>query len=125
MKKRKKVFISFDFDEDRSLRDLLMGQSKNPVCPFEVIDHSLHEAAPEKEWTEKAEAHIRRADLVIVIVGQYTHRAPGVLKEIKLSRSLGKKMIQLIGHKDGHCKRVPGAGRLYRWTWDNLEKLLC
>jgi len=121
----KKVFISFDFDEDKALKDLLIGQAKNPLCPFEVIDSSLKEPAPEKDWEEKAEANIAKADLVIVLVGARTHQAHGVLKEIKIARKQKKKIVQLIGHKDGKHKRVPNAGILYSWTWKNLEKLLC
>ncbi|MBS1665726.1 MAG: TIR domain-containing protein [Bacteroidetes bacterium] len=120
----KKIFISFEFETDKSLKDLLIGQSQNPVCPFEIIDRSLVEAAPEKDWEEKAESKIGLADLVIVLVGATTHKAQGVLKEVEIARKLKKKIVQVIGHKDGKYKRVPNAGRLYSWTWDNLEKLL-
>jgi MTH538 TIR-like domain (DUF1863) len=122
---KKKVFISFDFDQDKVLKDLLIGQSHNPDCPFDVIDSSLKEAAPEKHWAEKAAEKILKADQVIVLVGAQTHRAPGVLKEIDLARKHHKKIVQIIGHKDGQYKRVPRAGTLYRWTWDNLKKILC
>jgi len=122
--KRKKIFISFDFDKDRALKDLLIGQSQNPESPFEILDHSLKEAAPERNWEDRARHRIGMADEVIVLVGSVTHRAPGVLKEVKIARELGKKVVQVIGHKDGAHKRVPGAGVLYRWTWDNLKKIL-
>jgi hypothetical protein len=122
---RKKVFISFDFDRDKVLKDLLIGQSRNKECPFTVTDNSLIEAAPEKDWEKKAKARIDKADLVIVMLGEKTDKAPGVLKEVKIARELGKRTIQLIGHKDGKYARVPKAGILYRWTWDNLKKLLC
>jgi len=124
MSKKKKVFISFEYDRDKVLKDLLIGQARNPRCPFEVIDSSLVEAAKEDTWEETAKTHIRRADLVIVLAGASTWRASGVLKEIRLARSLGKRIVQLIGHKDGPHHRVKGAGYLYRWTWDNLEKIL-
>jgi len=122
---KKKIFISFDFDQDKALKDLLIGQSHNPECPFDVIDSSLKEAAPEKGWEEKAGHKIQRADQVIVLLGPTTHQARGVLKEVRLARDHGKKIVQLIGHKQGHYKRVPGAGRLYRWTWENLKKITC
>ena len=122
---RKKVFISFDFDQDKVLKDLLIGQSMNKECPFTVIDNSLLEAAPEKNWAKKAKARIAKADIMIVMVGEKTNKAPGVLKEVRIARELGKKTIQLIGHKDGKHARVPQAGILYRWTWDNLKKILC
>jgi hypothetical protein len=122
---RKRVYISFDFDEDKALKDLLIGQAHNPVCPFEVIDHSLKEAAPEAGWEEKARENIHRADLVIVLVGTHTHRAPGVLREIRLARRERKRIVQLIGHRNARHRRVPGAGILYRWTWENIQKILC
>ena len=122
---KKKVFISFDFNEDKALKDLLIGQARNRQCPFEVIDTSLQEAAPEKDWEAKAESKIHRADLVIVLVGSMTYQARGVLREVRLARREKKRIVQLIGHKNGHHRRVPGAGILYRWTWENLQKILC
>lgn len=121
----KKVFISFDYDEDKALKDLLIGQAKNPTCPFEVIDSSLKEAAPESGWEKKAQQHISRADIVLVLVGSQTHKAPGVRKEIAIARKQKKKIVQLIGYKHGKYKRVPDAGILYSWTWENLQKILC
>ncbi len=122
---KKKVFISYDFDQDKSLKDLLVAQSRNPDCPFDIIDGSLKEAAPESDWEKKAMTRISKADLVIVLLGARTCRAPGVLKEVKMARQLKKKVVQLIGHKHGKHPRIPGAGILYRWTWENLHKIIC
>lgn len=52
----KKVFVSFDFDNDKILKDFIIGQSKLPDSPFEVSDHSLKEAAPESGWELKAKS---------------------------------------------------------------------
>lgn len=123
MKHRQKVFISFDFDKDKALKDLLMAQCKLENCPFDIIDGSLKEASREKDWEKKAYERIKRADTVIVLLGRMTHRAHGVLAEVKMARSLGKKVIQIIGHKDEKCRRVPGGGVLHQWTWDNLNRL--
>ena len=51
---KKRVFVSFDFDNDKALKVFIIGQARNPDSPFEVADHSLKEAAPEKDWLEKA-----------------------------------------------------------------------
>lgn len=119
-----KVFVSFDFDNDRVLKDFIIGQAKLPDSPFEIIDHSLKEAAPEKDWEAKADRAIARSDVVVVMVGPHTHRAHGVLKEIKMARARNKRLVQVIGYKDGNYTPVPDAGRLYRWNWDNLKNLL-
>jgi len=121
---KKRVFVSFDFDNDRKLKDFIIGQSRNVDSPFEVVDHSLKEAAPERNWETKAAQAIARSEIVIVMVGPETHRAHGVLKEVKMARSRDKKIVQVIGYKDGNYTAVPGAGRLYRWSWENLKKLL-
>ncbi|MFZ3328951.1 MAG: TIR domain-containing protein [Methylocella sp.] len=106
------------------LKEFIIGQSKRDDSPFEVIDHSLKEAAPEKDWVEKARRAIKRSEIVIVMVGEKTHKAPGVLKEIAIAREEEKKIVQIIGYKDGNYTAVPNAGRLYSWNWENLKTLL-
>ncbi len=121
---KKRVFVSFDFDNDRALKDLIIGQTRLPDLPFDVIDHSLKEAAPERDWEAKARAAIKRSDIVLVMVGQETHRARGVLKEVAMARQEDIQIVQMIGYRDGSYTPVPNAGRLYAWNWDNLKKLL-
>lgn len=122
--RKKRVFVSFDFDNDRVLKDFIVGQSRRDDSPFEVVDCSLKEAAPMKTWEDKARAAIKRSELVIVMVGPKTSKAPGVLKEVKMARDEGIRIVQVIGYKDGNYTAVPDAGRLYSWNWDNLKNLL-
>jgi hypothetical protein len=119
-----RMFISFDYDNDKALKDFLVGQSKKTDSPFEISDWSMKEAAPEEYWEKEAERRISRSDMVIVMVGPKTYNAPGVLKEVRITRRLDKQIYQIIGYKDGDYKPVPDAGRLYRWNWENLKKLL-
>ncbi len=122
---KKRVFVSFDFDNDKALKDFIIGQAKNDDSPFEVSDHSLKEDAPEKDWLEKARAAISRAEVFIIMLGPKTRKASGVLKEVKIAKELDKKRFQIIGYKDGtEDWAVPDAGRTYSWSWDNLKKLL-
>lgn len=122
---QKRLFVSFDFENDRTAREFVIGQSRLPDSPFEVIDHSLKEAQPERDWEQKARAAIARSDVVMVVLGPHTRTAPGVLKEIQLTRELGKPIFQMIGYRDGSEEwAVPGAGRTYRWNWSNLKTLL-
>ncbi|MBW1716030.1 MAG: hypothetical protein JRJ77_09425 [Deltaproteobacteria bacterium] len=62
--------------------------------------------------------------MVLVMVGPYTHRASGVLKEVRMAKEEGVPVVQVIGYRDGNYTPVPNAGRLYRWNWYNLKKLL-
>lgn len=121
---KKRVFVSFDFDNDRALKAFLIGQSKLGDSPFEIVDHSLQEAAPEQEWERRARAAIRRSDLVLVIVGRNTYRARGVIKEVQMARACGIPRVQMIGYRASAYTPVSGAGRLYAWSWKNLKRLL-
>ncbi len=120
---KKKVFISFDYDNDLNLRNLLAGQAKLEDSPFEISDWSMKEAAPEKDWEEKALSRIKRSDIVVVIAGQKTYKAGGVKKEVKMARNENIPIIQ-IKPQGTNPIRVENAGILYDWTWDNLKKLL-
>jgi Thoeris protein ThsB, TIR-like domain len=122
---KKKVFVSFDFDNDKVLKDFIIGQAKLEDSPFEVMDHSLKEAAPEKDWLTRATAAIKRADAFIVMLGPKTKKASGVLKEVKAANELKKTKFQIIGYRDGSADwAVPDGGRTYSWNWENLKKLL-
>ncbi len=122
---KKKVFVSYDYDNDKTLKDFIIGQARLADSPFEVIDFSLKEAAPEKTWLDKARTAISRAEVFVVILGSKTRNAPGVLKEVKIANELKKDKFQIIGYKDGsETWAVPNAGRVYRWDWENLKKLL-
>lgn len=125
MASKKKVFVSFDFDNDKTIKEFMIGQAKLEDSPFEVSDHSLKEAAPEKDWLDKATSAIKRADVFIIMLGPKTKTASGVLKELKVANDLSKTKFQIIGYKDGSADwAVPDGGRTYSWNWDNLKKLL-
>ena len=121
---KKRAFKSFDFDEDQNLKHHMGGQMKLPTSPFEGADWSMKEAAPQRNWEQEAEDRINRSDVVVVLVGPNTHKAPGVLKEVAITRRLGKPIVQIIGYKDASPTRVPNAGRLLRWNWPNMTSVL-
>ena len=121
---KKRAFFSFDFDEDQNLKVHMVGQMKLPTSPFEGADWSMKEAAPQRDWEKEAEARIKRCDIVVVLVGPKTHKAPGVLKEVAMARRLEKPIVQIIGYKDSSPTAVPNAGRLLRWTWPNMSNVL-
>jgi hypothetical protein len=120
---KKRVFLSFDFEHDRRLKAFMVGQAKNERSPFVITDYSLKEAAPEPDWEEHAAERILQSDLVMVMLGEHTHRAQGVLKEVWMAKWGGVPTVQV--RLSGTSPRpVPGGGRVYDWSWDNLEKIL-
>lgn len=120
----KRAFISFDFDNDKALKDFMVGQAKKADSPFTMADWSMKEAAPQGDWKAKAKSRIARSDVVIVMVGRNTHKAPTVLAEVAMARRSEIKIVQVIGYRETSPTPVPGAGMLYRWNWSNLKKTL-
>ncbi|MGH4028704.1 TIR domain-containing protein [Actinomycetota bacterium Odt1-20B] len=121
----KRVFVSFDYDYDKALKDLLVGQARHPDSPFEIHDWSIKEASP--DWKDKARARIRRSDIVIVVCGEHTNTAVGVAIELSMAQEEGIAYFLLNGYSDKTGKK-PGTAKptdkVYRWTWEHLKILV-
>ena len=121
-----RVFISFDYDHDESLKIFLVGQAKLSDSPFELADWSIKEHI-DGNWKAKATARIRAVDVVAVICGKHTDTANGVSAEIQIAQNESKPYFLLNGYKDVVCKKPRAAkstDNLYEWTWDNLKSLI-
>jgi hypothetical protein len=121
----RRVFISFDFDHDEDLRNLLVGQARHPGTPFEIQDWSVKEPMT-GNWRDKVRQRIRRTDLTIVICGQYTNTASGVAAELEITREENKPYFLLWGRSGQSCTTPTTAqpwDKVYTWTWDNLRAL--
>ena len=119
-----KVFVSFDYDNDAQLKDLLIGQSRNSDSPFEVEDWSVKTASP--TWRAEARSRISRSNQVIVLCGKSMRSATGVIVEMELARELGTPYFLLAGYTTGSSKPVSALStdKLYTWSWENLKKLI-
>lgn len=123
---KKRTFISFDYDHDVSLKNLLVGQSKNDDSPFEIVDMSIKEAI-DYNWKYYARRRIISCDIVVVICGEHTDTATGVSAELEIAQEEGVKYFLLKGYPDKTCKKPKGAkstDSIVEWTWNNLKKHL-
>ena len=121
---KKRAFISFDFDHDEDLRNLLVGQAKNTESPFSIVDYSVRRPWAETNWESKCLERIRKTEVVIILVGEHTHRAEGVLTEIRLAKIAKVPYFGLHGRSGKSCSVPNGLTKTYRWTWDNLKALM-
>lgn len=123
---KSRVFTSFDFDHDEDLRNLLVGQSKNPDSPFEMADWSVKEPMT-GDWKKQVRERIKKTDQMVVICGEQTHSATGVSVELKIAQEENLPYFLLSGRKD-KTNRKPTAAKssdkIYKWTWDNLKALI-
>ena len=121
-----RVFISFDFDHDEDLRNLLVGQAKHPDSPFEIKDRSLKEPLT-GDWKDKVRRRMDNIDIVVVICGEETDKARGVAAELTIAREAKKPYFLLRGRSDKTCTKPTTAlesDKMYKWTWDNLKILI-
>lgn len=123
---KKRTFISFDYDHDLDLKNLLVGQAKNEDSPFEIIDLSIKEVISE-DWKTNARTRIKGCDVVVVICGKYTDTATGVSAELTIAQEESVKYFLLKGRADQACakpKSAKSGDKMYNWTWDNLKALI-
>lgn len=126
MTQKTRLFISFDYDHDKVLRDFLAGQAKLEDSPFEFTDASVQDHLT-GDWKAKVQERIRRADQVTVICGEYTSHASGVTAELEIAQDLGKPYFLLRGYKEKNCQWPSNAlptDKMYDWTWSNLKSLI-
>ncbi len=123
---KKRVFISFDFDHDLDTKVMLAGQAKLPDSPFDFKDASVKDHLT-GDWKDKVAQLLENIDVVIVLCGEYTHKATGVAAELKIAQEKDKKYFLLAAYADKICTKPTSAAstdKVYKWTWDNLKALL-
>jgi hypothetical protein len=114
-------FVTFDFDNDKTLKEFLIGQAKLADSPFEISDYSLKEEAPETEWLTRATAAIKRAEVFIVVLGPKTRSARGVLKEVGIAKGIEQGAIST--HRRQERGRVLGRPRRWNHVWLEIGRV--
>ena len=120
--KKKKIFISYDFKNDKELKNEIVGKSQHKDAPFKIANWSMKEDVTNPKWVKEAKFRITRCDILLVLVGENTFQSRGVLKEVAIARAAKMKVIQLQAHAS--YPAVEHAGPCHEWTWENLVKLL-
>ena len=112
--------MSFEFGKDNKLYRNFYSQAKQH-SHYEIIDYSLNEAYhPDSQWLNKARKQIALSDIVIVVVGEDTHNAPGVEKEVTIAHQKHKPMFQIRPQRRT-AGEVRGEGDVIRWKWKTIN----
>lgn len=125
MAKKNRVFISFAA-EDKSYRDLLVGQARNENSPFEFVDMSVKQPW-DNAWKTNCRTKIKGSDGMIALVSKNTVKASGQLWEISCAK---EEKIPIRGiYIDADNKPATLATELYgvrvvNWTWDNIANFI-
>lgn len=116
------VFVSFEYDKDRDLKDNFFRQAEENTSHL-VENCSLNERYETDEWKLRARNAIRGCDVVVVLIGEDTHNAPGVIVETDMARSLGKPIIQVRPQMRTY-QGLTRLGEPIPWKWTRINKEL-
>lgn len=122
-KQRKpRVFISFHI-EDEAQVNLLRYQSKNSD-KMEFTDYSVKEPFDDK-WKTRCTERIKQSSVVVVAIGEDTHKREAVLWEIRKAHELGKPVIGMRIHSDKNHKipqpMLDHGDKVLPWKLDALQ----
>ena len=116
------IFVCFEFDKDNELKNNFYEQAKEQT-PHRVRNCSLNEAYPDEAWKNKAREAIRECDAVVVLIGEDTHNAQGVIVETDIARSLNKPVIQIRPQKRTY-KGLTRLGEPIPGRWNRINAVL-
>lgn len=119
---KNRIFISFAI-EDSTLRDFLVGQSKNEATPIEFTDMSVKQAWDDN-WKTNCRTKIKGCAGVIAIITSNSKAASGQQWEIQCAKQENIPIIGIWGHQDDHpWLTVSDLGiRVMDWTWHNVSE---
>lgn len=120
---KKKVFVSFDVENDNVFKNIVVGKSREDGAPFKVANWSMKPDTKNPKWLKDVKFKVTRCDVMVVMVGKNTFRAPGVIKEVEFATAANMKIIQ-INATGGDVHAVNDAGVAFDLKTDNLSELL-
>ncbi len=121
-KGKKKIFVSFDFDNDRDLKNEMVAFSQNEDANFKVSNWSMKPVDMTRQWEKQVKYHITRCDVLVVLIGEQTADAPGVKHEIEIARANNIKIIQMTSHPQHRV--IDAAGQAHDLSLESISELL-
>jgi hypothetical protein len=122
---KKRIFISFDYDNDSGAKHMLAGQALKPDSPFDFRDASIKEHLT-GDWKEKVRKRMANVDMVIILCGTKTNTAVGVAAELAIAKECKKPYFFLAAYSDKDCVMPKGSNWffdvMHKWTWENLKR---
>jgi len=93
---KKKIFISYDYDNDKHYKNLLVAWDKNDLFDFDFYDNSVDVSVNSTDASYIKQVitnRIKSSNQVLVIIGAETSKSGWVEWEINKAYELGKKLV--------------------------------
>jgi len=115
---KKKIFISYDYDNDKHYKNLLVAWDKNKEFDFSFYDMSVDVSVNSDDAAvikRVISARINNSTHFLCIVGKYTHKSGWVKWEIEKAVDLKKKIVAVKIQKD-YTTPLPLYGVGTKWA---------
>lgn len=127
---KKKVFISYDYDNDKHYKNLLVAWDKNKLFDFYIYDQSVDisvnstDAAAIKRVIS---ARINNSTYFLCIIGKKTYKSAWVDWEINKAKELKKKIVAVKiekGNTSPSSILNIGASWALAFTFDSIKNAI-
>ena len=122
-----RAFISFDYDNNLTDKNLFVGQIKNSRTPFFTEDWSSKEPLLQSLWEKLLKEKIGKCHLMIVLVGKSMGTATGVRKEITFAKAQDVPFFGVYVDGAGTNSTLPtglARDRTKSWDWDSIASAI-
>lgn len=127
---KEKVFVSYDYDNDKNYKNLLLAWDANGDFDFSLYDQSVDvsvDSTDDAAIKRVISARINKSTFFLCLVGNKTHRSSWVAWEIKKAVELKKKIIAV---KIERSNKTPfelcgiGASWALSFTFDSIKNAI-
>ncbi|HIE00042.1 MAG TPA: TIR-like domain-containing protein [Thiotrichaceae bacterium] len=127
---KKKVFVSYDYDNDKHYKNLLLAWDANKQFDFYLYDQSADVSVNSTDAAaikRVVSARINASTYFLCIVGKHTHKSGWVAWEIDKAVELGKKIVAV---KTDRSNTTPdglygiGTSWAMSFTFDSIKNAI-
>lgn len=127
---KKKVFISYDYDNDKHYKNLLLAWDANKEFDFSFYDQSVDVSVDSTDVAaikRVISARISNSTYFLCIVGKHTHKSGWIAWEIGKAVELKKKIVAVKTAKDNDTPSAlygVGAKWALSFTFDSIKNAI-
>ncbi len=125
---KKKIFISYDYDNDKHYKNLLLAWDKNREFDFALSDQSADVSIQSTDAAaikRAISAKINSATYLLCLVGKKTSKSSWVAWEIEKAKQLKKKLVAVkIPSENATPSELLGVGASWAmsFTFNAIKK---
>ncbi len=127
---KKKIFVSYDYDNDKHYKNMLLAWDKNSEFDFGFSDQSADVSIQSTDAAaikRAISAKINAATYFLCLVGEKTSKSSWVSWEIDKAKELKKKLVAVkISSENTTPSGLLGAGASWAmsFTFDAIKKAI-